>query len=552
MAGAKKPVNIFKIYRGDAPKQIFNWRLWMSVLTFGLMGAARGIDEGLIGGVFSSRIFQELIGVDEFGESEFANVKGNVVAMVNIGSVGGALLASIVCDRVGRIWATRILCALWAIGIAIFMGNNGHLGAVYAGRFIAGLGIGQTTVVAPVYIAEIAPPSVRGLCTCLLSGAVYVGIVLAYFMNWGCSIHMPDGNARWLVPTSLHLMFAGIIFVMSFIFGYESPRYLVSVGRHKAAVKSLSHIRNLPTEDPYIRNEVNTIEISLAHEKEAAAGLGIFGLFKEMFLIPCNFYRIYLGIIGQLLSQWSGGPSITIYAVNLFAILGIKGQNESLFSTAIFGVVKFISALICALFLVDIIGRKKSLLIGIAFQSISMLYVASFLTAVPQITDGAYTTTTSQSRAGTGAVAMIYLSGVGWALGWNSMQYLLTAELYPLRIRAMSSSLVMCMHFANSYGNSRAVPNMLLSPQEGGLGSAGTFWMFAAVTMVGGLWVWVTIPETAGRSLETMDRVFSLPWYQIGLYGEREAKLIDEIQTLDGQKGEPSIVLGNTEDKQTG
>lgn len=63
--------------------------------------------------------------------------------------------AFLVCDRIGRIWATRQLCILWIVGIAIFMGNGGSLGAVYAGRFIAGLGVGQTVVVAPVYLAEI-------------------------------------------------------------------------------------------------------------------------------------------------------------------------------------------------------------------------------------------------------------------------------------------------------------------------------------------------------------------------------------------------------------
>lgn len=90
--GPKKPVNIFQLYRGDSPKEIFNWRLWLAVFTFGLMGAARGIDEGLINGVFSSKAFQRQINIDHLGTSEFANIKGNVVAMVNIGSVGGTIL----------------------------------------------------------------------------------------------------------------------------------------------------------------------------------------------------------------------------------------------------------------------------------------------------------------------------------------------------------------------------------------------------------------------------------------------------------------------------
>lgn len=75
----------------------------------------------------------------------------------------------------GRLWATRQLCLLWILGIVIFLTHGGRLGQIYAGCFIAGMGIGQTTVVAPVYISKIAPKAVRGLCTCILSGAVYFG-----------------------------------------------------------------------------------------------------------------------------------------------------------------------------------------------------------------------------------------------------------------------------------------------------------------------------------------------------------------------------------------
>ncbi|KAF4552474.1 Sugar (and other) transporter-like protein 47 [Elsinoe fawcettii] len=528
MAGGKKPVNIFKLNRGDDPKEVLNWRLWFAVFSFGIMGAARGIDEGLISGTFNTKSFQKELGFDQLDEVTYANIKGNVSAMVQIGSVAGALLAFLVADRIGRLWATRQLCILWILGIIIFLTNNGSLGQVYAGRFIAGVGIGETTVIAPVYISEIAPKSVRGLCTCVFSGAVYIGIMLAYFASWGASLHLNlDSAQSWIIPTTMHIMFAGIILILS-IFNYESPRYLIKKGADEHAITNLARLRNLPADHPHVVSEIYEIKLQLAEEKEATLGQGPLGVLREMFTMPNNLYRIYLGIFSQLLSQWSGAGSITLYAPDMFALLGTKGQNEKLFATCIFGVVKFVASIMCALFLVDVIGRKRALVIGISLQAISMVYIAGFLTAVPDI-DEDTVFTAAQKHASVGAIVMIYVSGFGWAMGWNSMQYLLNAEIYPLRIRAICSSMVMCFHFVNQYGNSRAVPPMLLSKDSGGLSPSGTFWFFAAITVVGGVWVWLQIPETAGRSLEAMDALFKLPWYKIGLYGQKEAEIHDQF-----------------------
>ncbi|ETI25366.1 hypothetical protein G647_02138 [Cladophialophora carrionii CBS 160.54] len=528
--GGGKPLNIFRMGSSlaDEPKEVLNWRLWFAVFSFGIMGAARGVDEGLISGTFNTEHFQKLLGFDKLADDDYADVKGNVSAMVQIGSVGGALLAFVLADRIGRLWATRQLCILWILGIVIFLTNNGRLGQVYAGRFIAGLGIGQTTVIAPIYLSEISPKAVRGLCTCVFSGSVYIGIMLAYFASWGSSLHIDKNSYNsWVVPTSIHLMFAGIIFLLSW-FNNESPRFLIKKGSDGQAVANLARLRGLAPDDEYITAEINGIKHQLAEEEEATMGQGFFGYFREMFFMPNNFYRIYLGLGTQLLGQWSGAQSITIYAPDMFALLGTKGQNEKLYATAIFGVVKFAASIICALFLVDVIGRKRSLSIGIALQAISMCYIAAFLTAVPNI-DEDTVFTPSQKHASTGGIVMIYISGFGWAMGWNSIQYLLNAEIYPLRIRAISSSLVMCFHFVNQYGNSRAVPNMLLPTSDGGLSPNGTFWFFTAITILGGVWAWFFIPETSGRSLEGMDALFKLPWYKIGRYGQREAEVSDQL-----------------------
>ncbi|KAJ4420662.1 hypothetical protein N0V82_004228 [Gnomoniopsis sp. IMI 355080] len=544
--GVKKPVNIFRLKNLGLPKEVFNWRLWFSVISFGLLGAARGVDEGLISGAFNSKDFQRTIHYEQYDEVAQANIKANVSAMVQIGSVAGALFAFVIADRIGRLWATRLLCVLWVVGISLFLGNNGSLALVYAGRFIAGLGVGQTPVIGPVYIAEITPAAIRGLCTCIFTGFVYLGIVLAYFTNYGCQINLGDTtHARWQVPTSLHIIFAGIIFILSF-FQYESPRFLIKTGQDSKALDNMARIRHLAPDHPYVTSEIAAITLQHHEEMEATKGSSWVGILKEMFLVPSNLYRLYIAFFAQIMSQWSGAGSITLYAPDLFALLGVTGTNESLLVTAIFGIVKLVAAVTCALFLVDVIGRKRSLLAGITLQAIAMIYVASFLTAVPElgVVDD-YELTAAELGPSKGAIFMIYLSGFGWALGWNSMQYLLTAELFPLRIRAVSTSIAMTAHFANQYGNSRAVPNMLLSRADGGISPMGTFWCFAVVTVIGGLWVWFFVPETAGRSLESMDRLFELPWYKIGRYGNVDADARDVV--YESKMEEHEGVAGHVE-----
>jgi len=146
------------------------------------MGAARGLDEGLIGTSASQKSFIAKFGLKnpDLSEAQQADLLSNITSMVQMGSILGALIAFYLTDKIGRLWATRELCFLWVLGVAIFLASapSGNIGMVYAGRFIAGVGIGQTTVVAPTYLAETAPRSIRGLCVGAFSGAVYLGIML--------------------------------------------------------------------------------------------------------------------------------------------------------------------------------------------------------------------------------------------------------------------------------------------------------------------------------------------------------------------------------------
>ncbi|KAF2153684.1 hexose transporter protein [Myriangium duriaei CBS 260.36] len=549
MGGGAQPIGrgYFKAALAETPREAFNWRFYYCVLNFGLMGAARGLDEGLIGTTVTQKSFIKQSGLSTAAgltAAEVAQKTGNITAMVQIGSVLGALIAFTFSDRIGRLWATRELCTVWIIGAIVFLTSNGSYGQVLAGRFIMGCGIGQTTVVAPSYLAEISPRSVRGVAVCAFTGSVYVGIMLGYFANYGTSLHIGVKSLQWIAPQSMHIIFAGIIFIMSF-FALESPRWLMRADRIEDAAMTMSKLRNLDVEDPYVRAELTDIQDQLSRERAATAGNTFTRPFKELFTLPRNRYPLVLALMLQLLGQWSGANSVTIYAPAYFAILGIKGSSEGLLATGVLGVVKLLSALTCAFFLVDFLGRKRALSIGICIQFISMLYIAITLTSIPVLTSAAAKTgsvhlTSMQRHASTGAIVFVYFSGVGWALGYNSIQYLLSAEVFPLGVRSLGQSLVMCFHFVNQYGNSKAVPLMLLSTENGGITSAGTFWFFAVVTGLGGAFVWFFMPETAGKSLEGMDELFSLPWHQIGRKGAKltagKGSMLESLATAGGAK----------------
>lgn len=282
------------------------------------MGAARGLDEGLIGTTTSQKSFiaQFDLHNKDLTKIEQANLLSNITSMVQLGSILGALIAFSITDKIGRLWATRELCLVWVVGISIFLGaaSNGSIGMVYAGRFIAGVGIGQTTVVAPTYLAELAPRSIRGLCVCFFSGSVYLGIMLGYFASYGSSIHISSHSvAQWVVPNTLHLYFAAIIVTASF-FAIESPRWLIKIGKHEQALVNLMKLRQLPEDHAYVQTEIIDVNDQLNREREATMGLSWIGPVKELFTTPSNLYRLFLALGAQLLGQWSGANSITIYA----------------------------------------------------------------------------------------------------------------------------------------------------------------------------------------------------------------------------------------------
>lgn len=518
----------------DSPIEIYNATLYLSVMVFCILGAARGLDEGNIGSNISLPSFRERFGFNDPNKSEndLANLKSNIASMVQLGCVGGALLAVFTVDRLGRVNALRQVCVLWAVGVIIQL-TSAQVGQLYAGRIIEGLAIGQTTTIGPTYLAEVAPKLIRGLCGCIFAGAVYLGVMLLCFANYGTALHISDSSQKqWIIPTSLKIIFAGGILIMTFLFCVESPRWLMKVGKEDKAAEALCKLRKLPASHPLIVGEINDINEQLLMENQAQAGNSFMNIVKEFIRVKANRYRLLvIAIPAQLLGQWSGSNAVTIYAPELFGVIGVKGV-ETLKMTAIAGVVKFISAYLGAFFIIDALGRKTSMYVGITLQFVCELYYAIFMNVVPEIHDSLKG---SKKRASQGAVAAIFLSGTGWVIGFNALQYLMGSEIFPLKIRSIANSLVMVLHFANQYGNSKALPDMMIAMKP-----YGAFYFFSAVLAFSLFWVWFFVPEVAGRSLESIDDIFNLPWHQIGRHGPRLCPDHSELSKIHYSNGEVS------------
>jgi len=295
----------------------------------------------------------------------------------------------------------------------------------------------------------------------------------------------------------------------------------------------------LPEDHPYVVSEVADVNEQLMEEEsDKALGGGHWDLLRELVLKKLNQYRLFLTILIQMLGQFSGANAITIYAPEFFAMVGMKGTTNQLMMTAILGVVKLTGAYIGAFFLIDFLGRRRLLYVGLSTQLITMLYFAIYLKLVPQAAEDDAVLTTSQNHAGKAAMACIYLNGMGWTMGWNSIQYLINSEIFALRLRLIATGAIMVFHFACQYGNSKAVPSMFLA-----MGNWGTILFFAGICAFGLFFCWFFMPEVSGRLLESMEAVFLLPWYKIGRYGHKLCPDTSEVGRLHYNENEKRTEL---------
>lgn len=225
-----------------------------------------GYDVGVMGGLLPFQSFKEDFGLPTessgFADGKVAEVSSNVVSLLTAGCCVGALSAAYANDVYGRRYSLMAYSAIFLLGAALQTGTPKDLHYIYAGRVIAGLGVGGMSSITPVFVAETAPADVRGRVTGLFQEFLVLGSTIAYWLNYGIARGMPVSSAQWRIPLGVQ-MIPAVILVIGLIFLKESPRWLVEKGKDAQALDSLAYIRKMPVDSHEVSREFAEIKTSL-------------------------------------------------------------------------------------------------------------------------------------------------------------------------------------------------------------------------------------------------------------------------------------------------
>ncbi|KAF5017326.1 hypothetical protein F66182_10755 [Fusarium sp. NRRL 66182] len=416
-----------RIVRNDAihvdPPEIYNWRVIALTASACFAGALFGVDAGIIGGVLAMPDFKREFGLDTRPRSAAADLAGNLVTTMQAGAIAGALVSSPFADRKGRKPALLIVAITGLVGGLMQAFSYGHLSVFYIGRFVEGLGLGAGTGLAPTYVAENAPRAVRGFLVGFFQLLLVMGGMMAYFINYGALLHLPP-MATWMVPLACQSICPALLFI-SMLFCPESPRWLASQDRWEEAADVLTDVRRLPAEHPYIQQELLELRTALEQEQAIMQGAGFWDLQKECWGHASNRKRALLTVAIQTAGQWTGTGAINYYAPTIFQDLGLSTTTTALFAQGIYGVVKVVTCLIFIFFLADSLGRRKSFMIGGAFQAFCMFFIGFYLRFGPEPGDNDH-----PPPAGIAALAMVYLFAAFFNMSWGPVgKSILTSDL---------------------------------------------------------------------------------------------------------------------------
>ncbi|MBI5688324.1 MAG: sugar porter family MFS transporter [Verrucomicrobia bacterium] len=398
--------------------------------------------------------------------------EGMAGASAILGCIPGAMCAGFLSDRFGRRKVLFLCAILYAV--------SGLLSAIprtftefLVARFISGLGIGASSMICPIYIAELAPAAKRGRLGSLFQLGIVVGIFLTLFINariqgLGDEAWNAANGWRWMLgaevaPAALLL---GLLFFVP-----ESPRWLLGVGRDDEARRILESVDG----PKHAEQEIAAVRAVLGEEE---------GRFSELF--HARFRRpLIVAALVMAFSQFSGINAIMYYSTKIFATAGV-GVKDSFMSSVIVGLVNVVFTFVAIAF-VDKVGRRALLLIGLAVQVAALATVGAMF------------------HAGYNGLPLLLaiLAFIGaFAMAMGPISWILCSEIFPTKVRGRAMSVATFVIWTSCYIVAQTFPMLNDNPA---IGPAMTFWVYGACSLASLVFVAAMVPETKGRTLEEIE-----------------------------------------------
>ena len=431
--------------------------LWSLVVALG--GFLFGFDTAVISGAEQSiQAYWTLTSVEH----------GLTVSIALIGTVIGSLVGGIPCERIGRRNTLMVIAAMYLVSsLGTAFATNWHVFLLF--RFLGGIGVGASSVTAPVYISEIAPADKRGRLVALFQFNIVLGILLSYFSNY---LIGQEGETAWRWMLGVQA-FPSLLFLILLQLIPESPRWLIlKKGKLEEAAAILKEVMPLGYE----------VEIeNIKNSRQQNSGLAnVNQLLSRKYRFP-----VLLAVAFAVFNQVSGINAIIYYAPRIFEMTGL-GRNSSLLSTVGIGVVNFIFTIIAINF-IDRIGRKTLMLIG----SIGLIATLGL------VAQAFY----SHNFSGWSVIIYLLFYIAFFALSQGAVIWVFIAEIFPNQVRAKGQTLGSSTHWVMAAIIAFSFP--MLAEK---LGGGNTFLFFSIMMVLQLVFVWKVMPETKGKSLEQIER----------------------------------------------
>jgi MFS transporter, SP family, galactose:H+ symporter len=420
-----------------------------------LGGLLFGYDTGVISGaiLFITRDFALDVKLQEL-----------TISVVLIGCILGSSVAGAIADRRGRRITLLVCGIIFAIG-AVLSAIAPSEEVLLVGRLIVGIAIGFCSVVAPLYISEVAPADVRGAMVSLYQFAITIGILAAYIVDLSLA---NAGAWRWMLGLGV---LPALVLIVGMMALPESPRFLFKVGLADPARVVLRRIAG---------------HDDIAEEEGAIAeSLGVHESGFEAFRAPAVRSALILGFSLAVLQQVTGINTVIYYGPHIFQLAGIASNVASILAETLVGTVNVLLTLV-AIFFVDRVGRKPLLYAGISGMFVA-LSVLAFAFAQPHL---------QGSLAGIALGSMmLYVGSFAYSLG--PIVWLLISEIFPLEARGLGMSICTLGNWLANLAVSLFFLTMVQA-----LGASLTFAIYAVLCVVTLLVVWRGVPETKREILE--------------------------------------------------